>query len=655
MKFLLINYFVVDILIAQVNFDSLIKTNSSLPEIIQIEILTDYCWAYRSKNPLFSIKCAQEAIKKSESIGNKQLKAKAINLLGVVYRNLGKHDKALNLYNEALNLAVEANDSIQIAFSFNNIGGIYRLQGNNPLALEYVLKALRIFEKFNFTEGIAFCTINIGLIYKNQEDYDNSLLYLERTLNLRKQLNDEPAVALTLNLIGEVYYSKKDIERAMNYYLEAEKRYKKLKDIRGLASVWGGIGNVYESKNDIKNAIRYHELALEYSKRSSFLDGQIVNFNKLAILYAKENEFSKAEDCLKAAQELAKKMDIVYLLLECYKHWIQYSEIINDYKNAFIFSQKYVALKDSLMNQRNIAAVKSMESFYKAEKAAKENALLMKDIEITEKQRDYFIVITLLILLISVITYSRYITKKVANEKLRELNSMKDTLFRIIAHDLRIPFNVIFGYLGLLKDNFDYLRDDEKLSYIKNMEKAAKQNLHLLENLLLWTRSQTGRLEIDIKQLDLHELIVENFSMLSSLAVSKNISLETNLTDEFIVRADENMLNTILRNLIQNSIKFTNTGGKVYVSAVTDNKFAKVTVEDNGIGMDQETLEKLFQLDINKSRTGTAGESGTGFGLILCKELIEKLGGSISVESQINKGSKFIFTLPSINDYNVKS
>ncbi|MCX7798685.1 MAG: tetratricopeptide repeat-containing sensor histidine kinase [Melioribacter sp.] len=647
MNFIFINCFAITILIAQINLDSLIKSNSSLSKTEQIEILLNYCWAYRSRDPQFSIQCAKEAIKRAESIQNKKLKAKALNLLGVVYRNLGYHEKALSLYNEALSLSIESNDSIQIAFSFNNIGGIYRLQGNNPLALEYVLKALRIFEKFNFIEGIAFCTINIGLIYKNQEDYDNSLSYLERTLELRKQLDDKQGIALTLNLMGEVFYSKRDIENAMKYYKLSEAIYKNLKDKRGLASVWGGMGNVYEAKNDIKNALNYHKRALEYSKRTSYMEGQIMNYNKLAILYAKKNDFSKAEEYLKDAQKLAEKTKTAYLLLECYKHWINYNEIIKNYEKAFEFSQKYITLKDSLMNERNIMAVKSMEAFYKAEKAAKENTLLMKDIQMTEKQRDYFIVITLLILLISVITYSRYITKKVANEKLKELNSMKDTLFRIIAHDLRIPFNTIFGYLGLLRDNFNSLDDDEKLSYIVNMEKAAKQNLHLLENLLLWSRSQTGRLEIELKPLDLQEIVMENFSMLSSIANNKNITLQTNIVDGVKVLADENMLNTILRNLIQNSIKFTNIGGKVTVDSLEEDEFVKVIVEDNGIGIDKEIMDKIFQLDGNKSRTGTIGESGTGLGLILCKEFVEKLGGKIQVESEVNKGSKFIFTLPS--------
>ncbi len=634
---------------AQVNFDSLLKSNSALPETTQINILINNCWLYRNSNPQFAIQCGEEAVKKARRIDNKKFQSEALNLLGVVYRNMGEHDKALTLYNDALNLAIETKDSIQIAYSYNNIGGIYRLQGNNPLALEYVLKSLNIFEKFNHKEGIAFCSINIGLIYKNQGDNDSSLEYLLNTLKIRKEIKDESGIALTLNLIAEVYSAKKDLKNAMNYYLLAESKYKKLKDKRGIASAWAGIGNIFKLMKDYNKAIHYHTQALSLSEKLNYVEGKLNNLNKLAIIYAELKRFNEAKEFLNRAKETIKKLKAAYIILDSYKQWIRFSELINDYKNAFYYSQKYNALQDSLFNQRNISVVKTMESIYRAEKSERENAILQKDIEIAERQRDYFIVITLLILLISVITYSRYITKKIANEKLKNLNSMKDTLFRIIAHDLRIPFNVLFGYLSLLKDNYETLSDEEKLIYLNNMEKAAKQNFHILENLLLWSRAQTGRLEIDIKELCLYEIVLENFSIFNPVAQSKNILLEANVPEDIIVKADENMLNTILRNLIQNGIKFTNEGGKVLINAERENKFVKITVEDNGVGMDSETINKLFELDINKSKSGTAGESGTGLGLILSKDFIEKLNGKLFVESQINKGSKFSFTLLSAN------
>lgn len=646
MKLLLIITFNISLLNAQTNFDSTMKANSSLPEISQIKILTENCWIYRSKNPHFALKCGEAALKKAKAINNKNLQSKAMNLLGVVYRNLGNYGNSLSLYNNALKLAKEINDSVQIAYSYNNIGGIHRLEGNNPLALEYVLRALKIFEKINHKEGIAFCTINIGLIYKNQENYPKALEYLNKTFKIRNDIGDKPGKALTLNLIAEVYSEMKQLDDALKYYKKAENEYQALKDNKGLSSVWSGIGRVYFVKGNLSKALNFLMRAFDIADKVKYIEGQVTNLNNLALIYAKLGSLGEAESKLKQAQEIASKMNAAYLLLECYRTWAQLSELKKDYKNSLYYSRKYMTLKDSLMSQKNIAMVQTMESIYKAEKAEKENALLQKDIEIAERQRDYFVVVTLLILLISVITYSRYITKKIANEKLKELNAMKDTFFRILAHDLRIPFNIIFGYLGLLKENYDSLSEEEKLNYIDNMEKAAKQNYQLLENLLLWSRAQTGKLEIELIELDLQGIIMENFSILRSVADAKNVTLETSLSEGIKVLADENMLNTIFRNLIQNGIKFSNKGGKVFVSAQRENNFVKITIEDNGIGMDKETKDNLFELGNHKSRNGTLGESGTGIGLVLCKEFVEKLGGKIQVESEINKGSKFIVSLP---------
>ncbi len=647
MRYLVLLFIKVSQLSAQNNLDELLKANKTEQESLQIKILIENCWLYRNNDPYFAIKCGEEAVKKTIKTGNYNLQSNAKNLLGVVYRNIGDHEKALNLFNEALNLALTIKDSIQIAFSYNNLAGVYRLQGNNPLALEYAFKAFNIFDKFNHKEGEAFCNINIGLIYKNQGDYNKALEFLKNALLLRKEIKDQPGLALTYNLIAEVYALKEYTENAMRCYLSAEKLYKKIGDKRGLAAVWGGIGNIHTMKKNYSGAIEFHSKAIEYSKMLNYWEGQIFNYNKLALIYAKMNHLEDAQKYLLETKKLEGKLKAAYLKLDCYTQWINFYEIINDYKNALFYSKKLSAIKDTLMNQRNLAIVKTLESIFNADKIERENTMLQKDIEMAERQRDYFIVITLLILLIAVITYSRYITKKIANERLKDLNSMKDTLFKIIAHDLRNPFNVLFGYLHLLKDNYDSLNDEERLNYITNMEKAAKQNFHLLENLLLWSRSQRGNIEMEIKVLNLYEILLEIFAVLSSAAMSKKLLLENNIPKNILVMADENMLNTIFRNLIYNGMKFTNEGGKVSVTAYEENKFIKIIVEDNGIGIDENTKSKLFEHDFNKSKNGTAGESGTGLGLIICKDFIEKLGGNIYVESQLNKGTRFIFTLPS--------
>jgi signal transduction histidine kinase len=185
----------------------------------------------------------------------------------------------------------------------------------------------------------------------------------------------------------------------------------------------------------------------------------------------------------------------------------------------------------------------------------------------------------------------------------------------------------------------------EKYSGMINI--SAVQTLRLLENLLEWAKSQTGKILFNPIPINLSELFNEEFIMLNDMSTGKNIELKSSFPDDLTVIADKNMLKTILRNLISNAIKFTHKNGKVEVKAIIDNKQVEISVSDSGIGMTKETMAKLFRIDANLVTRGTENEKGTGLGLFLCKEFVEKHGGKIWVESESGKGSVFKFVLPS--------
>jgi len=230
-------------------------------------------------------------------------------------------------------------------------------------------------------------------------------------------------------------------------------------------------------------------------------------------------------------------------------------------------------------------------------------------------------------------------------EELRLLNQTKDKFFSIIAHDLKNPFITILGFCDLLLSDFADLSEEEKLFYIQEMKQSANLNHNLLQNLLQWSRSQTGRLEYNPCKINLQDLIKEIFLLLRKTSENKEIRLADEIPPALQVTADEDMLNTVLRNLLTNAIKFSNKGSEISVKAVAKDKFVELSVTDSGIGMDQKQIDNLFKLDAMHSTSGTENEQGTGLGLILCKEFIEKSGGKIWVESEVGKGSKFNFTL----------
>jgi two-component system, sensor histidine kinase and response regulator len=235
---------------------------------------------------------------------------------------------------------------------------------------------------------------------------------------------------------------------------------------------------------------------------------------------------------------------------------------------------------------------------------------------------------------------------KERENQLRELNATKDKLFSIIAHDLRSPFNAMLGFSDLLIKNVKNFEIDKTEKYLQIINTSAKNTLSLLDNLLAWANSQTGKNIFKPEKTNLSAIINEILKVSNSIAKIKSISLNYIQTDDFEVYADVNMLKTILRNLISNAIKYTNSNGVIAISAIQKQNNIEISVSDNGVGMSEEIRNKLFEIDANITTPGTADEKGSGLGLILCKEFIEKHGGEIWVQSELGKGSAFTFSLP---------
>ncbi len=240
------------------------------------------------------------------------------------------------------------------------------------------------------------------------------------------------------------------------------------------------------------------------------------------------------------------------------------------------------------------------------------------------------------------------ITKQ--NKALFETNAEKDKFFSIIAHDLKSPFNAILGFSDILIDQVrekDYDGIDEYAQIIKQSSKSA---MDLLMNLMEWSRAHTGRMEFKPRYIELNELVDESEHLFVGALRQKRIGITLNIPENTIVYADKNMIRTILRNLISNAIKFTHPDGHIVIAVMKNQHEDLISVSDNGVGISKESIDRLFRIDQNNSTTGTQKETGTGLGLILCKELIERHGGRIWCESELRKGSIFYFSLPCISE-----
>jgi len=233
---------------------------------------------------------------------------------------------------------------------------------------------------------------------------------------------------------------------------------------------------------------------------------------------------------------------------------------------------------------------------------------------------------------------------KAAKEKLKQALATKDKFFSIIAHDLINPFSALIGLSSLLATQNNQLSADEKEEFIQDIVRTSNQGYNLLKNLLDWSRAETGRMTVSLLTLDLQDIVYRSMALLDNNAKAKNIEIFSSI-DTTLVFADEYMLDTVIRNLLSNAIKFTPVNGQVEISAKKEGPEVEISISDTGVGIKPQDIDKLFKIDVSHTTVGTAKEEGTGLGLILCKEFIEKNGGTIRVESEEGKGSRFYIRL----------
>jgi signal transduction histidine kinase len=319
-----------------------------------------------------------------------------------------------------------------------------------------------------------------------------------------------------------------------------------------------------------------------------------------------------------------------------------------------------------MYNQESDERMKELEIRYETEKKDRENEILKRqqtinELKLEKKTTVQYILIagTGILLLLSFLIFNMYKSKQKTNRILEEINrklkiseqnlkeslTTKDKFFSIIAHDLRNPLSSMSLVSQVLEENYASLSSEKIKRYIESINSTASNSLYLVENLLNWARTQTDKIIINFETIDLFDIVIHNMNLLKFAADKKNTVINNRIEPGTFVYADINLLTTVIRNILSNAVKFTHQNGTIDIFARNLNNELEITIKDNGIGMTDEEKAKLFRIDIDTSSIGNSSEKGSGLGLILCKEFVEKNGGFIRVESQKDQGSAFIFTV----------
>ena len=610
---------------------------------------------YKESSFEAAINHANICLKMCKSRNDKESEAKCFNLLGITNRKKGEYNKSLSFYFKALPIWEEVGNKRKIAVLLNNIGLIYYYIEKYVDALKYYNASFKISKEINYESGKSIYYNNCGLVFHNQKQYQKALEYFENSLQIEKKQDDKYGITICYVNIGDIYRALENYSKALDYYNNALQIRKEVANIYGISSVNNSIGELY------------------------FL----------------QNNYTKANEYFINSIESSRNIDAKDLLREAYKQISESYSMQKDYSNAYKYFKLFKEINDSIFSEENNKQILEIQTKYETEKKEKENEILKekeeKNNEIIarkemENKNQLLLILIAFIGLIFVSIFAYFLSRsnkhkkksnellliqneeinvqkeeieaqrdhleesenliKQKNSKLKIANATKDKFFSIIAHDLKTPFNSIFGFSSLLKDSYDDFDENEKKSFIDNIDKASKSAFNLLENLLMWAMSQQDSIEIEKIDVNLKQFIDNAISPYLQGAKKKNIVFTNAVSDEIIMALDKQTIKTVIGNLFNNAVKFTPNKGKITIDAVIVEKFVEIKISDTGVGIPPKALSKIFRIDENHTTLGTNKEKGTGLGLSLCKEFVEKNGGKIWVESKIEIGSQFYFTIP---------
>ncbi|MCF8302701.1 MAG: tetratricopeptide repeat protein [Bacteroidales bacterium] len=622
----------------------------------------------------------------------------SLNNLGELYAAANQSDKAIDYYNRSVETKKALKDKKGLAVTYNNIGQLYFKQGREQEGINYYKKAYGISKEIGHQKGIAESAIALGDSYFDRGNLSLAKKYLTEALGIaekRSLLQLSLNAYTTLASLSEAqgafekaygYRTKQTIlndslfnrqlrdqisELQMKYEIEQkEKENKSLRKERSILQLEA------DKQRNLRNQVFIVALII-------VMAGIIIAF---VIFHRKNKRIKKKLKSINEELEQRVNSRTKELKKEIEHRKRIEQELVNinnEYKRVvssvpdFLWSGRitpegehvHLHISDNIeqltgrpkkyflkgFDQWNTIVhpddkERMEESFKKAMKGeadgfSEEYRILkpdggvvwLYDRETITREKDGSLRFDSIVTDIT--------SRKEMEEQLREANATKDKFLSIIAHDLKVPFNAIMGFSELLNENFDDLDDDEKKSYAKNIISASESAYKLLENLLEWSRAQTGRLEIRPELIDLSVLANNSIKVMKSGMKEKDIKIRSHIKFGTTAWADENTINTVIRNLLSNAIKFTPDKGKIELNAETKGEQVIVSVADTGSGIAEDQIPNLFRID-KKVDNENSNEEGTGLGLILCKEFVAHNGGEIWLESEKGKGTTFYFSLP---------
>ena len=593
----------------------------------------------------------------SEELDDKSFQSEILLQKGISQHVQGNFLNALQTFNEAIQVGRLAENYRIVGGAYSMTGTIYRENGLYDRAIENILESRIFYEKASFTEGYAWDAYLLGRIYADLQLPGEALKYFQSALEDYTKLaaidNNKNGLAICYEQIALVSIELKRFDQARESNKLAREIYLSSNSSYGISNteiIQGRIefetGSYEEAEYQLQNAL---VKKLEMDDKLS----QASIYEYLGLSMIRLGNVQEGLNNLQHAIELALEVGQKKKQLDIYKRLIAvYTELKKPDKVIF-YQNKLITVQNELLTGGANIRMEQLQDIYEIEVKNSQILELKKQNEINEltiKQNRitniFLITGILMAILISLIVYWFYRRTRQNNQKLYEANAAKDRFFAIIAHDLRGPTNTLTSFVEHLHSEFDNLNKKDLKELLQILHISSKNVSNLLENLLVWARSQTNKIVYSPEKLDMRNEILKAYEGLEQTAKEKEIEVILEPDSGIPVWADKNMVQTILRNVLSNSIKFTERGGKIKTTTSSAHNFATIEIKDTGIGIDADNLSKVFDIDSKFRNRGTENEMSTGLGLILVKDFVDKNGGTVKIESEPGKGTNVIISLP---------
>ncbi|NIK74902.1 signal transduction histidine kinase [Thermonema lapsum] len=567
------------------------------------------------------------AIHQAQKMGWRDFLYSAHAELAAFYNRIGVYDKALKHHYESLKLAELSGDAVKVANVRNDIARVYSNLGKHEEAIKLYEQALATYEQQKDTSSMATTLNNLGIEYMKLKQYQKAIEILRQSAHYYEKSGRRRMLSYPYNNLGDVYLALHEYDKSFAYYQKALEIDQQNQDAFGVAIGYLSLAKVYHAQQDYHNALLFLSKAIAYFEQH------------------------QAADYLFEAYPLA---------IDCYRK-------LGKYEQAVEYYDLYTCLKEEVLSKEKLKYTEAARFEYESALKAQKIKILEQEksiAQLKERQQLYLNYILGVVLLfavgLSALYYRRYVHNKQLrqdlekqkaiieeqNYHLSQLNQTKDMLFSIISHDIRSPLNSLVGFLDVISTQAASFSKEEMVMLLHRLSASVYGLRELIDNLLMWARSQSDSIRFSPITFDLNQTIHRVIALFQQNAAQKDIHVHTELSGSLELTADPQMVAFIVRNLVSNALKFTSSGGDIYLKAYTQDHKCYIHVKDTGIGIPAEDITKLFKQNEIYSRKGTNNERGSGLGLKLAYQFIKQHGGTIEVHSREGEGTEFIVTLP---------